>query len=115
MFAPKILASIPELAEYYRTDLARLRVITRDASVVTELWIRSRHAPPTQEIFCIFILICQLLNIPKPEFKNSKLLWSYTYDRREILGTCTACAAGFVHGLLIARGKFCFREPLCPG
>jgi hypothetical protein len=43
MFAPKILASIPELADYYRTDLARLRVITRDASVVTELWIRSRH------------------------------------------------------------------------
>jgi hypothetical protein len=43
MFAPKILASIPELAEYYRTDLARLRVITRDAAVVTELWIRSRH------------------------------------------------------------------------
>lgn len=43
MFAPKILASIPELAEYYKKDLARLRVIARDAAVVIELWIRSRH------------------------------------------------------------------------
>ncbi|MDO9324755.1 MAG: hypothetical protein Q7T80_07325 [Methanoregula sp.] len=43
MFAPKILASIPELTEYYQTDLARLRVIARDAAVVIELWIRSRH------------------------------------------------------------------------
>ena len=43
MFAPKILASIPELAEYYASDLARLRVIARDAAVVIELWIRSRH------------------------------------------------------------------------
>jgi hypothetical protein len=43
MFAPKILASIPELAEYYRKDLARLRVIARDAAIVIELWIRSRH------------------------------------------------------------------------
>ena len=43
MFAPKILASIPELADYYRKDLARLRVIARDAAVVIELWIRSRH------------------------------------------------------------------------
>ena len=43
MFAPKILASIPELAEYYGSDLARLRVIARDAAVVIELWIRSRH------------------------------------------------------------------------
>ena len=43
MFAPKILASIPELAEYYASDIARLRVIARDAAVVIELWIRSRH------------------------------------------------------------------------
>ena len=43
MFAPKILASIPELAEYYASDLARLRVIARDAAVVIEFWIRSRH------------------------------------------------------------------------
>jgi hypothetical protein len=43
MFAPKILASIPELAEYYKKDLARLRLIVRDAAVTAELWIRSRH------------------------------------------------------------------------
>ncbi|NMB77616.1 MAG: hypothetical protein GYA23_00800 [Methanomicrobiales archaeon] len=43
MFAPKILAPVPELAEYYQTDLARLRLIARDAANVTELWIRSRH------------------------------------------------------------------------
>jgi len=43
MFAPKILAPIPELTEYYASDLARLRVIARDAAVVIEIWIRSRH------------------------------------------------------------------------
>ena len=43
MFAPQILASIPELAYYYRKDLARIRVIARDATIVIELWIRSRH------------------------------------------------------------------------
>jgi hypothetical protein len=43
MFAPKILSGIPELAEYYKKDLARLRVIARDTAVVIELWIRSRH------------------------------------------------------------------------
>jgi len=43
MFAPKILAGIPELADYYRNDLARLRVIARDAAIAIELWIRSRH------------------------------------------------------------------------
>ena len=43
MFAPKILASIQELAEYYKNDLARLRLIARDTAIVIELWIRSRH------------------------------------------------------------------------
>ena len=43
MFAPKILATIPELVEYYKQDLARLRLIARDAAVTAELWIRSRH------------------------------------------------------------------------
>jgi len=42
-FALKILASIPELADYYKKDLARLRLIARDAANVIELWIRSRH------------------------------------------------------------------------
>ena len=40
MFAPKILAGIPELADYYRNDPARLRVIARDAAITIELWIR---------------------------------------------------------------------------
>ena len=43
MFAPKILAAIPELIESFEKDLARLRLIVRDAAVVLELWIRSRH------------------------------------------------------------------------
>ncbi|PKL64041.1 MAG: hypothetical protein CVV32_10285 [Methanomicrobiales archaeon HGW-Methanomicrobiales-3] len=43
MFAPKILAGTPELVEYYQKDLARLRLIARDAANVIELWIRSRH------------------------------------------------------------------------
>lgn len=43
MFAPKILAPLAELEEYYRTDIARLRLIARDAANVIELWIRSRH------------------------------------------------------------------------
>jgi len=43
MFAPKILAPVLELAEYYGSDLTRLRVIARDAAVVIEIWIRSRH------------------------------------------------------------------------
>ena len=43
MFAPRILAPVPELVEYYKTDIARLRLIARDAAIATELWIRSRH------------------------------------------------------------------------
>ena len=43
MFAPKILAGIPELAEYYKTEINQLRLIARDPAVVAELWIRSRH------------------------------------------------------------------------
>jgi len=43
MFAPKILATLPELVEYYKKDLARLRLIARDAAVTAELRIRSRH------------------------------------------------------------------------
>lgn len=42
-FAPDILASLPELAEYYRKDLGRLRLIARNAANTIELWIRSRH------------------------------------------------------------------------
>jgi hypothetical protein len=43
MFAPKILATILELAEYYEKEIANLRLIARDAAITAELWIRSRH------------------------------------------------------------------------
>jgi len=43
MYGPKILAGIPELVEYYKKDLARLRLIVHDAAVTAELWIRSKH------------------------------------------------------------------------
>lgn len=43
MFAPKILAEITELIEYYETEIAQLRVIAKDPAVVAELWIRSKH------------------------------------------------------------------------
>jgi len=43
MFAPEILATIHELAEYYKQEIAQLRIIARDAAVTAELWIRSKH------------------------------------------------------------------------
>jgi hypothetical protein len=43
MFAPKILAGIHELADYYKKEIAQLRLIVRDAAVTAELWIRSKH------------------------------------------------------------------------
>ena len=43
MFAPKILADIMELAEYYKTEIAQLRVIAKDPAITAELWIRSKH------------------------------------------------------------------------
>ena len=43
MFAPDILATIQDLAEYYQKEIAQLRVIARDAAVTAELWLRSKH------------------------------------------------------------------------
>jgi len=43
MFAPAILATIQELAEYYMKEIAQLRVIARDKAITAELWIRSKH------------------------------------------------------------------------
>ncbi|MDD1683834.1 MAG: hypothetical protein LUO98_08380 [Methanoregula sp.] len=43
MFAPKILATIHELADYYRKEIAQLRLIARDKAVTAEFWIRSKH------------------------------------------------------------------------
>ncbi len=43
MFAPKILAEITELAEYYKAEIASLRAIARDPAITAELWLRSKH------------------------------------------------------------------------
>jgi len=43
MFAPEILAGVQDLAEYYEQEIARLRLIARDAAGTAELWLRSRH------------------------------------------------------------------------
>ena len=43
MFAPKILATIPEIAEYYKSEIAQLRIVAKDPAITAELWIRSKH------------------------------------------------------------------------
>jgi hypothetical protein len=43
MFAPEILASIQQLADYFKEEIAQLRVIARDAAITAELWLRSKH------------------------------------------------------------------------
>jgi hypothetical protein len=43
MFAPAILASIQQLADEFKEEIARLRIIARDAAITAELWLRSKH------------------------------------------------------------------------
>ncbi len=43
MFAPAILATIQQLAEDFKEEIAQLRIIARDAAVTAELWLRSKH------------------------------------------------------------------------
>ena len=43
MFAPEILATIQQLADEFKEEIARLRVIARDAAITAELWLRSKH------------------------------------------------------------------------
>jgi hypothetical protein len=43
MFAPKILATVHELADYYWHEIARLRLISRDTTIKAGLWFRSKH------------------------------------------------------------------------
>jgi hypothetical protein len=43
MFAPAILATVYELVDYYRQEIAQLRLIARDAAITAELWLRSKH------------------------------------------------------------------------
>ena len=43
MFAPEILATIQQLADDFKEEIAQLRIIARDAAITAELWLRSRH------------------------------------------------------------------------
>ena len=43
MFAPAILATIQQLAEEFKEEIAQLRLIARDAAITAELWLRSKH------------------------------------------------------------------------
>ena len=43
MFAPAILATVDEPADYYRKESAQLRLIARDAAVTAGPGIRSWH------------------------------------------------------------------------
>ncbi len=43
MFAPAILATIQELTDEFKDEIAQLRLIARDAAITAELWIRSKH------------------------------------------------------------------------
>jgi len=41
--APRILASIKEIAADFNDDILRFRTMIRDKAVSCELWLRSRH------------------------------------------------------------------------
>jgi hypothetical protein len=43
MFAPTILATIQELTDEFKEEVAQLRLIARDAAVTADLWLRSKH------------------------------------------------------------------------
>jgi hypothetical protein len=43
MFAPGILATIQQLADDFKEEIAQLRIIARDAAITAELWLRSKH------------------------------------------------------------------------
>jgi hypothetical protein len=43
MFAPEILATIQQLADEFKEEIAQLRIIARDAAISAELWLRSKH------------------------------------------------------------------------
>jgi hypothetical protein len=43
MFAPAILATIQQLADEFKEEIAQLRIIARDKAITAELWLRSKH------------------------------------------------------------------------
>ena len=42
-FAPKIPATIQQMADEFKEEIAQIRLIARDAAATAKLWIRSRH------------------------------------------------------------------------
>nr|WP_319375818.1 hypothetical protein [uncultured Methanoregula sp.] len=42
-YAGRILATVQEIAAAYRDEILRLRLITNDAAISRELWLRSKH------------------------------------------------------------------------
>jgi hypothetical protein len=42
-YAAQILATVPEIAAEFRTDISRLRAIVQATGISRELWLRSRH------------------------------------------------------------------------
>jgi hypothetical protein len=42
-FAPRILATLDEIARDFHDEILRLRPITNDAAISRELWLRSKH------------------------------------------------------------------------
>jgi hypothetical protein len=43
MFAPEILATTRQLADDFKEEIARIRIIARDAAITAGLWPRSKH------------------------------------------------------------------------
>ena len=43
MFAPAILATIQQLADDFKEEIAQLRIIARDMAITAELGLRSKH------------------------------------------------------------------------
>jgi hypothetical protein len=43
MFAPEILATIQQIAEDFKDEIARIAIIARDKAITAGIWLRSKH------------------------------------------------------------------------
>jgi hypothetical protein len=43
MFAPAILATIQQLADDFKEEIAQLRIIARDTAITAGIWLRSKY------------------------------------------------------------------------
>jgi hypothetical protein len=43
MFAPEILVTTRQFADDFKEEIAKLRIVARDAAITAELWLRSKH------------------------------------------------------------------------